>query len=94
MDQAFATHENRPNTRCVASRASLYEVLWNAVTIPKSSEIADGATPDVVVQALPLRTVAPSSATHAILTLLKAGETVHQAGELPKTLRVSEIHYE
>ena len=25
---------------------------------------------------------------------MKAGETVHQAGELPKTLRVSKIHYE
>ena len=36
----------------------------------------------------------PSPATHAIWTVLKAGETVHQAGELPKTLRVSKIHYE
>ena len=25
---------------------------------------------------------------------MKAGETVHQVGELPKTLRVSKIHYE
>ena len=33
-------------------------------------------------------------ATHAILAQLKAGETVHQAGKLPKTLRVSKIHYE
>ena len=31
---------------------------------------------------------------HAILAQLKAGETVYQAGELPKTLRVSKIHYE
>ena len=36
----------------------------------------------------------PSPATHAIWAQLKAGETVHQAGELPKTLRVSKIHYE
>ena len=27
----------------------------------------------------------PTPATHAILTQLKAGGTVHQAGELPKT---------
>ena len=27
----------------------------------------------------------PTPATHAILTQLKAGDTVHQAGELPKT---------
>ena len=38
--------------------------------------------------------VHPSPATHAILAQLKAGETVFQAGELPKTLRVSRIHYE
>ena len=38
--------------------------------------------------------VMPSPATHAILTVLKAGETVHQAGELPETPRVSKIHYE
>ena len=38
--------------------------------------------------------VLPSPATHAILTVLKAGETVYQAGELPGTLRVSKIHYE
>ena len=30
--------------------------------------------------------VHPSPATHAILAQLKAGETVYQAGELPKTL--------
>ena len=36
----------------------------------------------------------PSPATPAILAQLKAGETVYQAGELPKTLRVSKIHYE
>ena len=30
--------------------------------------------------------VHPTPATHAILTVLKAGETVYQAGELPKTL--------
>ena len=36
----------------------------------------------------------PTPATHAILAQLKAGETVYQAGELPKTHRVSEIHYE
>ena len=36
--------------------------------------------------------VGPSPATHVILAQLKAGETVHQAGELPKTLRVSTIH--
>ena len=41
-----------------------------------------------------LKMVAPSPATHAILAQLKAGETVYQAGELPKTLRVSKIHYE
>ena len=35
----------------------------------------------------------PSPGTHAILTVLKAGETVYQAGELPKTLRVSKIQY-
>ena len=36
----------------------------------------------------------PSPATHAILAQLKAGETVHQAGELPKTLRVFKMHNE
>ena len=30
--------------------------------------------------------VPPTPATHAILARLKAGETVHQAGEVPKTL--------
>ena len=39
-------------------------------------------------------TVRPSPATHAILAVLKAGETVYQAGELPKTLRVSKTHCE
>ena len=29
--------------------------------------------------------VDPTPATHAILTQLKAGDTEHQAGELPKT---------
>ena len=29
---------------------------------------------------------APTPATHAILTRLKAGETVYQTGEVPKTL--------
>ena len=38
--------------------------------------------------------VLPTPATHAISAQLKAGETVFQAGELPKTLRVSKIHYE
>ena len=38
------------------------------------------------------RAVEPSPATHAILAQLKAGETVYQAGELPKTFRVSNIH--
>ena len=38
--------------------------------------------------------VDPTPATHALLAQLKAGETVYQAGELPKTLRVSKIHYE
>ena len=38
--------------------------------------------------------VEPSPATHAILAQLKAGETVYQTGELPKTLRVSKIDYE
>ena len=38
--------------------------------------------------------VLPTPATHAILAQLKAGETVYQAGELPKTLRVSQIDYE
>ena len=33
-------------------------------------------------------------ATHAILAQLKAGETVYQAGELPKTLGVSKRDYE
>ena len=28
--------------------------------------------------------VGPTPSTHAILTQLKAGDTVHQAGELPK----------
>ena len=40
------------------------------------------------------RIVHPSPATHAILAQLKAGETVYQTGELPKTLRVSKIDYE
>ena len=31
------------------------------------------------------RAAGPTPATHAILTQLKAGDTVHQAGELPKT---------
>ena len=39
-------------------------------------------------------TAIPTSATHAILAQLKAGETVHQAGELPKTPRFAKIHYE
>ena len=30
--------------------------------------------------------VVATPATHSILTVLKAGETVHQAGEVPKTL--------
>ena len=34
----------------------------------------------------------PTPATHAILANLKAGETVYQAGELSKTLRVSKTH--
>ena len=34
---------------------------------------------------------APSPATHAILAQLKAGETVYQADELLKTLRVSKL---
>ena len=38
--------------------------------------------------------VYPSPATHTILTQLKAGDTLYQAGELPKTLRVSKIRYE
>ena len=38
--------------------------------------------------------VNPTPATHAILAQLKTGETVYQAGELPKTLRVSKTHYE
>ena len=38
--------------------------------------------------------VPPSPATHAILAELKVGETVYQPGELPKTLRVTKIHYE
>ena len=37
-------------------------------------------------------TVLPSPATHAVLAQLKVGETVYQAGELPKTLRVSKMH--
>ena len=49
---------------------------------------AVGLVPSALV-----RSVRPSPATHAILAQLKAGETVHQAGELPKTLRVSKIHY-
>ena len=40
------------------------------------------------------RSAGPSPATHANLAQLKSGETVHQVGELPKTLRVSKIHYE
>ena len=42
----------------------------------------------------PDKDVLPTPATHAILRLLKAGEIVYQAGELPETLRVSKIHYE
>ena len=38
--------------------------------------------------------VNPTPATHAFLAQLKAGEPLYQAGELPKTLRVSKIHYE
>ena len=44
--------------------------------------------------ARPRPTACPSPATHAILAQLKAGETVYQAGELPKTLRVPKIDYE
>ena len=36
---------------------------------------------------------APQPSDH-VLAQLKAGETVYQAGELPKTLRVSKTHYE
>ena len=41
----------------------------------------------------PLHRAAPTPATHVILAQLKAGETVYQAGELPKTRRVSKIDY-
>ena len=37
--------------------------------------------------------VEPTPATHAILAQVKAGETVHEAGELPKTLKVSKLLY-
>ena len=36
----------------------------------------------------------PTPANHAISAQLKAGETVYQAGELPKTLGISKILYE
>ena len=42
----------------------------------------------------PLHRAAPTPATHVILAQLKAGETVYQAGELPKTRRVSKIDHE
>ena len=37
--------------------------------------------------------VAATPGTHAIFAQLKAGETVYQTGELPKTFRVSKLHY-
>ena len=38
--------------------------------------------------------VEPTPATDVILAQFKAGETVYQAGELPKTFRGYKIHYE
>ena len=43
---------------------------------------------------VPALLVQATLATHVMLTQLKAGETVYQAGELPKTIRVSKTHYE
>ena len=55
----------------------------------------DGATQGLLYLARSREDTAwPTPATHAILAQLKAGETVYQAGELPATLRVSEVHYE
>ena len=41
-----------------------------------------------------LQDQAPQPRRDHVLAQLKAGETVYQAGELPKTLRVSKIRYE
>ena len=56
-----------------------------------AAQLGDEDNPDLVRMAA--ATALPTPATHAILAQLKAGETVYQAGELPKTLRVSKILY-
>ena len=53
------------------------EATWVAVPQPTAGPTP---VPSPVPTAVP-----PTPATHAILTRLKAGDTVHQAGELPKT---------
>ena len=59
---------------CCHTKASLLEDL---AQVPV--EYRDPALPEPI-------TVQPTSATHAILTQLKAGETVFQADKLSKTL--------
>ena len=44
------------------------------------------ATGVALIELALLLAAMPSPATHAILAQLKAGETVYQPGELPKTL--------
>ena len=57
-------------------------------------QVSNGGPDRILLEALRDGPVCPTPATHAILVQLKAGETVYQAGELPKTPRVPKIHYE
>ena len=82
----------------IVSKSVLYILYRVLYTLSVLFQIADGRNGrgECLCACLTVHDhfVTPSPATHAILAQLKAGETVHQVGEVPKTFRVSKIHYE
>ena len=50
----------------------------------------DGAAPEPHLQARDAAGLPTSRATHSIWTVFKAGETVYQTGELPKSLKTKQ----